>query len=157
MSTTDSADEEALRQLEEVYRNGFVSEYEYLNRRSILEGKPPPSAPKISYSDLKLKEKLQIIEEILQPNEMVKTHSMSTLESELGIPALDSFWKIPSSEVILEGKIGKGYFSTVFKGSYHGLKVAVKHIIPSHLNRKEMLSINREVLFLKYLRHPHIF
>lgn len=143
--------------LEEVFKNGFISEYEYYQRRSEIEGKPPPTSPKMCYTSLKLNDRLQILEEILNPlDPIIKPSLCTTIENELGIPSLDSFWQIPVSQMIMEDKIGKGYFSNVYRASYHGLKVAVKHIIPHNMNRKEMISINREIIFLKHFRHPHI-
>jgi serine/threonine protein kinase len=155
------ANKESLVALEEVFKNGFISEYEYYQRRAELDEENGTPTPHVgitkNYSNLKMNDKLQILEELLNPlDPIIKPSLSSTVEGELGIPSLDSFWQIPSSEIFLEDKIGKGYFSTVYRASYHGLKVAVKHVILQNINRKEMISINREILFLKHFRHPHI-
>uniref|UniRef100_A0A6B2L5E3 non-specific serine/threonine protein kinase n=1 Tax=Arcella intermedia TaxID=1963864 RepID=A0A6B2L5E3_9EUKA len=70
--------------------------------------------------------------------------------------SIDTFWKLSSDEVLIQEKVGKGFYSTVFRGTFHGVDVAIKHIVPINYSKREVILLHREISVLKTLRHPHI-
>eukprot|EP01125_Pyxidicula_operculata_P011719 TRINITY_DN383_c0_g1_i6.p1 TRINITY_DN383_c0_g1~~TRINITY_DN383_c0_g1_i6.p1 ORF type:complete len:367 (-),score=44.76 TRINITY_DN383_c0_g1_i6:1315-2391(-) len=147
----DDTKRSQLESLQDIYKSGFISEFEYIVRRAEITGDP---IPEHEQNELSMNEKLQLLEGLLQGNKVPVPNITS---EDLGIPTAEELWKIVPNEIKILKQIGKGYYSTVHLGMYHGLQVAVKHIVPSALgNLQEIILLEREISLLKLLRHPHI-
>ncbi|HUV84104.1 MAG TPA: protein kinase, partial [Methanosarcinales archaeon] len=63
---------------------------------------------------------------------------------------------IPFSELTLGEKIGGGGSGIVHEGTWHGTKVAVKHLLFVDFDERAMREFLREVTMMANLRHPNI-
>jgi hypothetical protein len=77
-------------------------------------------------------------------------------DNKLILPADIDFsgWLIPSSELKMEQEIGRGAFGVVFKGQWRGTPVAVKQILSTEMNEKELKAFVAEITLMRALR-PH--
>ena len=62
--------------------------------------------------------------------------------------------QIPSSQMKIEGMIGKGGFGTVHLATYRGTKVALKQL--SNVTEENVLRFRHECFLMKNLNHPHV-
>ncbi|XP_063714304.1 RAF proto-oncogene serine/threonine-protein kinase-like isoform X2 [Symsagittifera roscoffensis] len=67
----------------------------------------------------------------------------------------NEIWAIPSSELVIDSRIGSGSFGTVYKGKYHG-PVAIKKLNLTSPTKEQLASFENEVLLLKKCRNSHI-
>jgi len=104
------------------------------NYRSIS---PPPTRNSIELST----------SELLQNQKIENLNSISFNGS---INRKDSTWQLNYKEINLEEKIGEGYYSTVFKGSYRSGEVAVK--VLSGLTKKDFEIYMNEVTLMCSIR-----
>ena len=61
---------------------------------------------------------------------------------------------VKSSDLIIEGMLGKGGFGVVHLGSYKGVKVAVKQLL--EIIDENVDRFRFECFLMKNLRHPNV-
>jgi GAF domain-containing protein len=64
--------------------------------------------------------------------------------------------RIREEDITLEKRLGQGAASVVYRGRWHGLKVAVKILTAGEASAKEANEFYKEVALLRTLRHPNI-
>mmetsp|Transcript_6895 Transcript_6895/g.14210 ORF Transcript_6895/g.14210 Transcript_6895/m.14210 type:complete len:1258 (-) Transcript_6895:1935-5708(-) len=73
------------------------------------------------------------------------------------VDLMDPMFEIAPHDILIQEEIGRGGFGTVYKGRYHGKRVAVKKIHPQTVkSRKAIEEFQREIGVLCRLRHPNI-
>eukprot|EP00002_Diphylleia_rotans_P028415 TRINITY_DN5737_c0_g1_i3.p1 TRINITY_DN5737_c0_g1~~TRINITY_DN5737_c0_g1_i3.p1 ORF type:complete len:402 (+),score=73.99 TRINITY_DN5737_c0_g1_i3:70-1275(+) len=94
----------------------------------------------------------QFGQEIVLPD-----HNWVSLSDDLDNISLSGFeWELDEDEVTFGKSIGIGGFGEVFEGTWRGLTVAVKRLVPSRLSERDIKSFKAEVSIMSKLRHPNI-
>ncbi|KAG1656207.1 hypothetical protein FOA52_011337 [Chlamydomonas sp. UWO 241] len=59
-------------------------------------------------------------------------------------------------DVAITGVLGEGGFAKVFRGTRHGLVVAIKVVVDTGTNEKSVIKNAHEIAILSTLSHPHV-
>ena len=65
-------------------------------------------------------------------------------------------WQVHMDEIDLQEQVGKGGFGAVYKGTWRGAIVAVKHAVCNVADAQSLEQSIREVVLSKKLSHPNV-
>jgi hypothetical protein len=80
------------------------------------------------------------------------------LDTEGEMAVLQQAWLIRADDLVVEGEIARGAFGVVLKATWNDIPVAVKKLgrAAAHMSEEDALEFDREVSFMRTVRHPHI-
>ena len=133
--------------------------YEMWRKEQRMSEMAPHSPPRS-----KRKKKNVVIKEerikvnLSSPKPRKRKKSTDSSRSPRGPPTAEQMaWSIPYNELKLGRLIGSGNVGVVHEGEWHGTKVAVKKLVSTWLDNKDMvLRFREEINLMSKLHHPNV-